>query len=281
MLALFLAVLVERSPQVEIVFLVWSAGFILDELVGFSEQGFSLYLSSFWNSFDLGILALFFAYFFLRLCGFVVSHDYKERVASLAYDILSCASVLLFPRLFSFLDNYPYFSQLLIALKLMARDLAAVFVLVAISCSGFFVAFTFSFGQDDFHSRGTTYAFFQLIMGFTPVAWEAWNDFNFLGKLLLAIFLIMSHFLIVTLLVTVMTNSMSSVLQHADEEHAFLFAVNTISSVKSDALFSFIPPTNALGWLVGPLRYFMPFHDYVRQVWLSSSGLMKTNRQAG
>ena len=79
-----------------------------------------------------------------------------------------------------------------------------------------------------------------------------------------------------------MTNSMSSVLQHADEEHAFLFAVNTISSVKSDALFSFIPPTNALGWIISPLRYLMPFHEYVRQVLLLiSSCLIDANRRAG
>ena len=34
--------------------------------------------------------------------------------------------------------------------------------------------------------------------------------------------------------------------------------------VKSDALFSYIPPTNILGWLLTPLRYVMPFHSFVK-----------------
>lgn len=34
--------------------------------------------------------------------------------------------------------------------------------------------------------------------------------------------------------------------------------------VKSDALFSYIPPTNILGWLLTPLRYVMPFHRFVK-----------------
>ena len=54
LLALYLAVLMERSLHIsslEVVFWFWSAGFMLDEIVGFNEQGFSLYILSFWNAF--------------------------------------------------------------------------------------------------------------------------------------------------------------------------------------------------------------------------------------
>jgi hypothetical protein len=53
MLALFLAVLVQRSLDItglELIFWFWSAGYMLDEVVGFSEQGFGLYIMSVWNS---------------------------------------------------------------------------------------------------------------------------------------------------------------------------------------------------------------------------------------
>src|SRR5208282_2438347 len=72
LLGLFLAVLSERSMKIttlEIVFWFWSAGFMLDEVVGFNEQGFSLYLMSFWNTFDLGILLLLIIYYSMRLYG--------------------------------------------------------------------------------------------------------------------------------------------------------------------------------------------------------------------
>ena len=67
-----------------------------------------------------------------------------------------------------------------------------------------------------------------------------------------------------TILVTVLTNSFMAVVQNANEEHQFLFAVNTISMVKSDALFSYIPPTNIIGWLLIPIKYCMPFKRFVR-----------------
>jgi hypothetical protein len=49
MLGLFLAVLVEKSDDItglEVIFWFWSAGYMLDEIVGFSEQGFGLYSKS-------------------------------------------------------------------------------------------------------------------------------------------------------------------------------------------------------------------------------------------
>jgi hypothetical protein len=266
MLGLFLAVLSQKSDDItalEVLFWFWSAGYMLDEVVGFSEQGFGLYIMSVWNAFDLGILLMFMAYYILRLYGILMPDVSSTRVAAMAYDVLGSTAVLLFPRLFSALDHYRYFSQLLIAFKMMAVDLVALLVLIIISCSGFFVAFSLAFKRD-LGPSNAAYAIFQLVMGFSPAAWDLWGEMNFLGKTLLALFLFICHFLIVTILVTVLTNSFMAVVKNADEEHQFLFAVNTISMVKSDALFSYIPPTNIIGWLLIPLKYTMPFKKFLR-----------------
>ena len=266
MLGLFLAVLAEKSDDItalEVLFWCWSAGYMLDEVVGFSEQGFGLYIMSVWNAFDLGILLMFMSYYILRLYGILMPDVSRHRVAAMAYDVLGSTAVLLFPRLFSALDHYRYFSQLLIAFRMMAMDLVAILVLIVISCSGFFVAFSLAFKRD-LGASDAAYAIFQLVMGFTPAAWDLWGEVNFLGKTLLALFLFICHFLIVTILVTVLTNSFMAVVKNADEEHQFLFAVNTISMVKSDALFSYIPPTNIIGWLLIPLKYTMSFKKFLR-----------------
>ena len=266
MLGLFLAVLAEKSDDItvlEVIFWFWSAGYMLDEIVGFSEQGFGLYIMSVWNAFDLGILLMFMAYYILRLYGILMPDVSRHHVASMAYDVLGSTAVLLFPRLFSALDHYQYFSQLLIAFRMMAMDLVAILVLIVIACSGFFVAFSLAFGKD-YGASNAAYAIFQLLMGFTPAAWDLWTEYNVLGKALLALFLFMCHFLIVTILVTVLTNSFMKIVQNANEEHQFLFAVNTISMVKSDALFSYIPPTNVVGWLLIPFKYMMPFKRFIR-----------------
>lgn len=266
LLGLYLAVIVQRPLHItslEVVFWLWSAGFMLDEIVGFNEQGFSLYLMSFWNIFDLGILLLLFCYCMLRLYGVMMPVGRKLDVANQAYDILAASAVLLFPRLFSVLDHYRYFSQLLIAFRIMAADLVAVFILIVIACSGFFVAFSFSFGA----SNGPTevaYALFQMLMGYTPAAWTLWDDYNVLGRTILTIFLFICHFVVVTILITVLTNSFMAIVQNANEEHQFVFAVNTISMVKSDALFSYVAPTNILGWFMTPLRYCIPLPQFVK-----------------
>ena len=77
-------------------------------------------------------------------------------------------------------------------------------------------------------------------------------------------FLCICHFLIVTILITVLTNSFMAIVQNANEEHQFVFAVNTISMVKSDALFSYVAPTNIIAWFLTPLRFLLPFRQYVR-----------------
>lgn len=43
----------------------------------------------------------------------------------------------------------------------------------------------------------------------------------------------------------------------------FLFAINTISMVKNDALFSYIAPGNIFAWMLIPLRYVMPIRQFV------------------
>lgn len=141
---------------------------MLDELVGFNEQGFALYIMSFWNIFDLGILVLLIAYYCMRAYGvFLVDpHHWND----MAYDVLAANAILLLPRVFSVLDHYQYFSQLLIAFRLMAVDLMAVFTLVAIVCSGFFVFFTLSNTHDS--ADEVAFKIFQIVMGFTPAAWD-------------------------------------------------------------------------------------------------------------
>lgn len=266
LLGLYLAVIIQRPLEIntlELVFWFWSAGFMLDEIVGFNEQGFSLYLMSFWNLFDLGILLLLFCYYCLRLYGMMMPDVRKQAVADQAYDVLAASAVLLFPRLFSVLDHYRYFSQLLIAFRIMAADLMAVFILIVVACSGFFVAFSFSFGSSNTPSS-IAYALFQMLMGFTPAAWSLWDEYNTLGRIILTIFLFICHFVVVTILITVLTNSFMAIVQNANEEHQFVFAVNTISMVKSDALFSYIAPTNILAWLITPLRFFIPFRQFVK-----------------
>lgn len=155
-------------------------------------------------------------YYVLRLYGILMPDVRKYHVAEMAYDVLASTAVLLFPRLFSVLDHYRYFSQLLIAFRMMALDLMAILILIIISCSGFFVAFTLAFGDRGLTSAGSAaYALFQMLMGFTPAAWDIWSSYNPLGKAILVLFLFIAHFLIVTILITVRTEERQDTCAHS------------------------------------------------------------------
>lgn len=200
----------------------------------------------------------------MRLYGIFLADVGRQEWDSMAYDVLATNAVLLFPRLFSVLDHYRYFSQLLIAFRLMAIDLMAVFILILIACSGFFIAFTLSFSRHEYNAAEIAYKIFQILMGFTPAAWEVWTTYNPLGRALLVLFLFTCHFLVVTILVTVLTNSFMAIVSNADQEHQFVFAVNTISMVKNDALFSYVAPSNVLAWFLTPLRWLLPFRNFIK-----------------
>jgi hypothetical protein len=266
LLYLHLRVLMERSYTItplEIGFWLWSFGFMIDEIADFTESGVSLYFLSMWNAFDCFIFVLLLTFYALRVIGLFMP-DTRDYMTDWSFDILATCSVFLFPRIFSILDHYRYFSQLIIAFRIMAADMIALLVLIVVSCSGFFVAFAFSFARDSYSAKDIVYALFQILMGFTPAAWESWHNYNFLGKFLLTAFLIICHFLIVTILITVLTNSFAAVAANSVEEHQFLVAVNTISLVKNEAIFTYLGPTNLIAWILYPLRYFMSFRRFVR-----------------
>ncbi|KAI2468909.1 hypothetical protein F4781DRAFT_245792 [Annulohypoxylon bovei var. microspora] len=262
LICLFLAVLIRRSNRItelELIFWFWSAGFMLDEVVGFNEQGFSLYIMSFWNIFDLGILLLLIIYYCMRVYGVFLVNPFHWN--EMAYDVLAANAILLLPRIFSVLDHYEYFSQLLIGFRYMASDVGSCFFLILICCSGFFVFFTLSGAHND--ASDVAFKIFQILMGFTPAAWDVWPRYSVLGKTVLVFFMIITHFVIMTMLITVLTNSFMRIASNANEEHQFLFAINTISMVKNDALFSYVAPGNIFAWILMPLRYVMPIRQFV------------------
>lgn len=263
LLVLYLCVLVERSPALtplEIVFWFWSLGFMLDEVMNAFDAGYSLYVMSLWNIFDCGILLLLIIYCSLRIYTILSK---TQAVFSISCDILASVAVLLFPRLFSVLDHYPYFSQMLISLRRMAIDMCVSMLFIMIFFVGFWVAFTLSFARDVYDASTIAYQLMQIFLGFTVPAWNAWDNYNALGKTLLVTFIFLAHFIIVTIFVTILSNSFADISKNARQEHLYLFAVNTVTMVKSDTLFAYIAPFNLLEWAFAPLVYVLPFRTFV------------------
>lgn len=54
----------------------------------------------------------------------------------------------------------------------------------------------------------------------------------------------------------------------------FLFAINTVSEIKNDALFAYIAPGNIFAWILMPLRYCLPLRQFV---WLNRTIIKVTH----
>lgn len=272
LLGMYVNILKTRKKEfgtMEGVFWIWGMGFVLDEIVAFNDAGISLYVASLWNMFDLIIFLMIVLYVILRLfCFWFASHGHHEHYLfciRTAYDLLATGSIFLFPRIFSFLDNYPSFSRLIISARRMLIDSIQAMFVICLCCSGFWVAFTTAFARDVFSAEKVAYDLLQIFFGFSPAVWNSWAFYSVIGRTVLVLFMFICNFLIVTILITVLTNSFAEVVGNAAEEHRFLFAVNTISMIKaeSSSLFAYTPPLNLLEWLVRPTIYVLPLQKFL------------------
>lgn len=265
LLCLVIAVLFERQLDIrplEIVMVVYAVGFMVDELVGLNSSGSTLFLSNLWNAFDLLTLLFFIAFFVLRVYG--LFHWIGTDMEYFAYDILAVNTIFLVPRLFSALDHTRQFSQMLIAFQRMAVDLVTSLIFILMFIAGFFLALSLAFARNLYSAQEVAFKLLQLIFGFSPAAWSLLPEVNWIGKILLITFMINTNYLVVTILVSVLSTTFANVIANAHEEHQYLFALNTILAVKSDALFFYQAPFNLIEWLLSPLVLVMSRPRWIR-----------------
>jgi hypothetical protein len=87
---------------------------------------------------------------------------------------------------------------------------------------------------------GNTYLSFAQAASFHPV----------FGPILMTCFAALSNTLLITILISILSNTFSRIEQNATREYLFQFAITTIEGVKSDALFSYQPPFNLLAFVI-------------------------------
>jgi hypothetical protein len=84
-------------PKVpEIMFIIFTLGFSLEEFAASKEHGWTIYLASAWNAFDLSFIFVFFVYLGMRIYA-AIAHD--PQTAQLSFDVLSMGACILFPRI--------------------------------------------------------------------------------------------------------------------------------------------------------------------------------------
>ncbi|ODN98517.1 nonselective cation channel [Cryptococcus wingfieldii CBS 7118] len=250
LLALFVATLAWRDLNhiavVEIVYMVFSFGFMLDEFAASKEHGWSVYVANAWNAFDLSYIAIFLGYFVLRILA-LVSHS--PKTSDLAFDILACAACIIFPRLVFFVIKE---NVVILALRGMVTTFLRFMLVTIVAFSGICFCL-WTLGRETWTVRQIVWLMAQIWFGSSNLGFSSSESFHpVFGPIILLSYAALCNVLLITMLIAILSAKFAAINQNAQQEHLFQRVVKTVEGVKSDALFSYLPGINilALGLLV-------------------------------
>lgn len=244
----------------ELIFLLYGAGWVLDELASCLEHGWEVHTQELWAFLDVTFAGIFIIYLSMRTHGWVVGSDETGRQA---LDVLAIASPILFPRIaFNLMPE----NMLFIALRAMVKEFTAL-SLIAIWCfCGFLLALKWlsisnpDVGWEESHSVVTISKWMLWIwFGLDGTGIDKAPGFHeILGPTLMVIYAFLGNTLFLTVLVSILSNTFSKIAADSTSEIQFRRAVLTFEGVKSDSLFAYRPPFNLLAFVVLlPLKFLL------------------------
>ncbi|KAF9485221.1 receptor-activated Ca2+-permeable cation channel [Pholiota conissans] len=242
----------------EMIFIILASAFTLGEYTAATEHGWIIYIANIWNSFDFGFILIFLAYLVLRLKG--LSND-DTSVSDMAFDVLACGACILFPRLAFFAVSN---NMVVLSLRAMISQFVFFIAIAAICFSGLlFTLWTLARDDPEGHQTWTfksiAWLMVQIWFGNTYLSFAQAASFHPLfGPILMTIFAALSNTLLLTILISILSNTVARIDANATQEYLFQYTITTIEGVKSDALFSYQPPFNILAFVIlKPASWFL------------------------
>ncbi|KAE9967679.1 hypothetical protein EG328_008053 [Venturia inaequalis] len=242
----------------EIAFMVYAAGWVLDEFASVLEHGWKVHTQNLWSFLDITFIVIYIMYLCIRIHGWSVGSIEEARQA---LDILACAAPIIFPRIaFNIMPE----NLLFISLRAMMSDFL-VLTAIAVWCfGGFLLALRWlsrwsSPNEESDPTDATTIGKWMLWIwfGLDGTGIQRSTDFHLiLGPILMIAFAFLGNTLFLTILVSMLSNTFSKLVADATAEIQFRRAVLTFEGVKSDAIFAYRPPFNIPALLIlVPLRF--------------------------
>ncbi|KAF2240081.1 hypothetical protein EV356DRAFT_527920 [Viridothelium virens] len=255
-LALYYAVLVERNIHkinvTEILLYIWIASFEFGE---FLDAGSLFYAADFWSLWDIGIILVGAAFFTLRMIGLVKGNGH---MIDISFDILSIEALFLVPRVFSLLSLNRYVGTLIPCLKEMTKDFIKFLGLVVILYFGFLTTFTL-LARDYFTPLEMSWILINVFFGSSYLGFDIAQKISpILGPPLMLIFVCLTNILLITSLISLLSNSLTKVMEHAGEEYCLTYSIFVLEASTSNRLTYFLPPLNLLALAFRPLRLCIP-----------------------
>jgi hypothetical protein len=209
-----------------------------------------VYTQNLWSFLDVTFAVIFWIYLVLRIQGWRTdSNDTDQQ----ALDVLAMGAPVLIPRLaFNLLSN----NLLFVSLRAMMADFTTLTALAAWCFAGFLMSLIW-LGDGD-HSTITVSKWLLWIwFGLDGTGIQKAPEFHqILGPCLMVTFAFLGNTLFLTILVSMLSNTFSTIVSNATAEIQYRHAVQTLEGVKSDAIFAYQPPFNILAlFVLVPLKF--------------------------
>ncbi|KAF9045820.1 hypothetical protein BDZ89DRAFT_1058779 [Hymenopellis radicata] len=238
----------------EIIFMVYALGFALEKVAAMQEHGLHVYFKGTWNGFDLAFVTTYLIYAVLRLYG-IYYDSYWARTTGI--DCLALIACLMFPRLaFVTLKN----NLMVLSLRAMMMQFVVLMLIAAFCFCGFLYAlWTLSRNEASYTIGTIAWWMLDLWFGLDASGFEKATRFHpVFGPILMVTYACLSNTLLLTVLVSILSNTFATINEDAAAEVMFRRAVSTIEGVKADSLFSYQPPINLIAvCIMLPLSYIL------------------------
>ncbi|CAK7273110.1 hypothetical protein SEPCBS57363_005486 [Sporothrix epigloea] len=259
LLGLYLLFMAERDASrlsgLELAFSIFSFGWVLDQFATILEHGWHVYTQNLWSFLDVAYGIVYCVYLVLRLHGWRTGSNGGNGYGQQALDVMALAAPVLIPRIaFTLLSD----NLLFVSLRSMVADFTLLTFLAAWCFAGFLLSLAW-LGEGQFSiimiGKWMVYIWF----GLDGTGIQRSTEFHWLlGPSLMVAFAFLGNTLFLTILVSMLSNTFSTIVSNATAEIQYRRAVLTLEGVKSDAIFAYQPPFNILAlFVLVPLKFFV------------------------
>lgn len=231
---------------VEAIFLLFTTGFTLDELVKFYHIGGN-YIQ-FQNVFNLTIYGLVYVSFFFRVLGiFSLDQPQSELLQIRSYRFLSCCAPMVWIRMVFLFDLYQVIGIYIVIIKKMLKESILFFVMLSIVIVGFLQGFV-GLDQAD-GKRDLTY----FIVTNMLQALLSGPDFNSLerfaypyGSIMYYAYNFLVSLMLMNILIALFSQAYSEVVEFANNYYLHQYASRVLRYIRAPDSKIFFPPMNLI-----------------------------------
>jgi len=228
----------------EILFIIFAVAFALEEYTASRQHGWIIYIANMWNIFDTAFVVITALYIILRWKGLSTG---VRSTSDLGFDILACGACILFPRLAFFMVSN---NVVILALRAMTAEFVFFMGIASICFSG--LLFTlWTLASEKWTIKSIAWLMVQIWFGNTYLSFGQASSFHpVFGPILMVGFAALSNTLLLTILISILSNTFTRIDANANQEHLFQITIMTLEGMKSDALISYQPPFNLLAFAI-------------------------------